>query len=88
MAQTDVFSPMFDNWVKIFCQLILVRVGLMCVDIQLRAYDYLYQDLPDFHWYLEPLHDVIFDLNQFQNTLEDHNTFLSWVLGWGPCWRN
>ena len=77
---------MFEQWLKIFPQLALVRVALMIIDIQDRAYDYLYQDLPDFHWYLDPLRDVILQLHRFKRTVEDHNTYLSWILGIGPVW--
>ena len=78
------FSIMFDQWLKIFSQLVLVRIALMICDIQLRSWEYLYMDLPEMHWYLEPLHDSILFLNQFKRQVEDHNTYLSWILGIDP----
>ena len=79
---------MFNNWMEIFCQLVLVRVALMIIDIQLRSYEFLYNDLEDMHWYIEPLHEVLTQLYAFQRTVEDHNTYLSYVLGVDANWRN
>ena len=81
-------SVMFNQWWETVAQLILVRVCLMCLDVQERALDYLYQDLPDMHWYIEPVHDAIASLNVFKRIVEDRNTYLSWVLGVEAKWWN
>ena len=77
---------MFDQWWNTVAQLILVRIALMCIDIQERSFEYLYHDLPDMHWYIEPLHDVITALNVFKRSVEDHNVYLSWVLNIDSKW--
>ena len=88
MVHAENFSAMFNRWWETVAQLILVRVVLMCPDIQERSLDYLYQDLPDMHWYIEPVHGAFPTLNVFKRSVEDRNAYLSWLLNVDSTWRD